>query len=560
LAVAPDGTPYVAWDDNTGGNGGIYVRRWNGTSWAEVGEGSASGGGISSGDPSTYRPSLAIASDGKPYVAWDGWDYSNGGDREIHVRRWAGNGWEEVGDGSASDGGISRNTGDSWYSSLAIARDGTPYVAWIDDTSGNLEIYVRRGIGPCDVGQSVHTVSTGWNLLAPNLETTTPTDAEGALTEVGASASAIYRWLSESDTWEGHIQGKPFGNFALELGQGYFLKATTDGTWSRYGTYPDGPVAVPIHPVWTLAGLPMLGGLGTAADLLADANAQGGACSQVARWNNQISDWDIYVPALPGSDFALANHEGYFIECANAITYTPGEGEWHALALNWPPASEQEALAPVADPAISDIQVTNRRDVAFSVTWRTDRPSPGWVEYGETTALSHTAHDDQGEGAVSQVHHVTLTGLRPETTYYFRIHSGQTVDDNDGALYQAMTKATEMPPMPYLAYGQVQTSDGQPAVGALVRAKLVDGAGNQSEPLSTVVDGWEYWSLSLPLEGCEGMRLKLEVLGREGSEAEMTVPACDVKPVATVVLADEGLPPRESAVEIHLPLILRRSP
>ena len=44
----------------------------------------------------------------------------------------------------------------------------------------------------------------------------------------------------------------------------------------------------------------------------------------------------------------------------------------------------------------------------------------------QTAALGQTAHDDLGEGTVSQVHHVTLTGLTPETTYYFRVHSEQT--------------------------------------------------------------------------------------------------------------------------------------
>ena len=37
----------------------------------------------------------------------------------------------------------------------------------------------------------------------------------------------------------------------------------------------------------------------------------------------------------------------------------------------------------------------NHRDVALGVTWRTDQPSSGWVEYGETTDLGQVAHDDR---------------------------------------------------------------------------------------------------------------------------------------------------------------------
>jgi hypothetical protein len=63
------------------------MQRWNGSSWVEVGTGSASGGGISDNSGNSRRPSLAIAPapDGMPYVTWydDG-----GGDWEIYVRRW----------------------------------------------------------------------------------------------------------------------------------------------------------------------------------------------------------------------------------------------------------------------------------------------------------------------------------------------------------------------------------------------------------------------------------------------------------------------------------------
>ena len=37
VAVAPDGTPYVAWRDDSSGDDEIYVRRWSGSIWEEVG-------------------------------------------------------------------------------------------------------------------------------------------------------------------------------------------------------------------------------------------------------------------------------------------------------------------------------------------------------------------------------------------------------------------------------------------------------------------------------------------------------------------------------------------
>jgi hypothetical protein len=150
LAIAPDGTPYVAWEEGThshGYNSEIYVRRFNGSSWEEVGTGSGSGGGISDNQGDSYDSSIAIAPDGTPYVAWK--DDNNAVDDdidEIYVRRFNGSSWEEVGTGSASGDGISGSGEDSLAPSIAIAPDGTPYIAWQeeDSYSGDFRLYIRR--------------------------------------------------------------------------------------------------------------------------------------------------------------------------------------------------------------------------------------------------------------------------------------------------------------------------------------------------------------------------------------------------------------------------------
>jgi hypothetical protein len=142
MAIAPDGAPIVAWEDGLSGGRQIYVRRWDGIRWAEMGNGSATGGGISDSSTDSESPSIAITPDGRPTVAWED---GSSGDRQIYVRRWHGGDWEEVGAGSAGAGGISDTTGESRLPAVAAAADGTRTVAWSDYSSGDKEIYVRQG-------------------------------------------------------------------------------------------------------------------------------------------------------------------------------------------------------------------------------------------------------------------------------------------------------------------------------------------------------------------------------------------------------------------------------
>jgi len=139
------GRIYVIWPDNTNGTFNIMVRRWNGSSWTEVGTGSASGGGISQSSGDTFTPHAAIGTDDIPYVVWFGKPLGSADvfTPEIYARRWNGTFWEEVGTGSATGGGISSSNGASAHASIAIAPNNVPYVIWDDNSSGNYEIYVK---------------------------------------------------------------------------------------------------------------------------------------------------------------------------------------------------------------------------------------------------------------------------------------------------------------------------------------------------------------------------------------------------------------------------------
>ena len=154
-------------------------------------------------------------------------------------------------------------------------------------------------------------------------------------------------------------------------------------------------------------------------------------------------------------------------------------------------------------PSITGVKVTSVRDTSFAISWSTDVIATGWVNYGTSPAsLEQTAYDDRGAKAIGQSHHVTLQGLSPETTYYFEVVSGATVDDHKGHCYQVTTGPTLELPASDSIYGRVFESDGvTPAEGAIVYVTLrdADGVGSpgEAEVMSALVDADGWWQANL---------------------------------------------------------------
>ena len=102
------------------------------------------------------------------------------------------------------------------------------------------------------------------------------------------------------------------------------------------------------------------------------------------------------------------------------------------LALNF--ASYREP------PKITNVDVIPENDSAL-ITWKTDDYSNSTVFYGlEKNNLNMTATND----SYVQDHEVLLTGLTPNTTYYFKVKSvdqfgNAKIEDNNGLLYNFTT-------------------------------------------------------------------------------------------------------------------------
>lgn len=156
--------------------------------------------------------------------------------------------------------------------------------------------------------------------------------------------------------------------------------------------------------------------------------------------------------------------------------------------------------APQDDPGINKVYLTDVRDVSFVISWTTNLPSDGKVEWGTTAALGNTATDSVVN---TTTHYVQISGLSELTTFYYRVVSGTATRDNGGAPYQVTTGPTvSVPPPGKQVRGYVYENGGSPAVPyAIVYLQLQDanasGSTGNSQWVSARASSTGTWSYVL---------------------------------------------------------------
>lgn len=153
--------------------------------------------------------------------------------------------------------------------------------------------------------------------------------------------------------------------------------------------------------------------------------------------------------------------------------------------------------APQADPGINKVYLTDVRDVSFVVSWTTNLPSDGKVEWGTTAALGNTLTDSVLN---TTTHYVRIEGLSELTPYYYRVVSGTATRDNGGVPFQVTTGPTvSVPPPGKQVRGYVYESNGSTVVpNAIVYLQLQDanasGSPGNSQWVSARASASGTWS------------------------------------------------------------------
>ena len=247
------------------------------------------------------------------------------------------------------------------------------------------------GASVCSREQTM-TVLGGWNLIALPVEPGPALSAERLCTAInsqGGSAVEVDRWRDSG--WDGHVCGQPFGDFGIELGQSYLVKATADSTWQITGTVWASSVPVPLGVGWSplaVVHTPRY----TAESLCAELSRNGADVIEIDRWFQGA--WEGNVCGLALADFPIVPGEGYLVRStrkgsARPAAVPPEPSVGNGVATD----SQVRPLAATVESKGDDsLIVSNVRDQAATISWRSDRSGVGSVRFGPSPALGRTAY------------------------------------------------------------------------------------------------------------------------------------------------------------------------
>lgn len=121
----------------------------------------------------------------------------------------------------------------------------------------------------------------------------------------------------------------------------------------------------------------------------------------------------------------------------------------------------------------TDIRVSNVTDNSTTVSWTTDKPSADFLIWGESEG-SASRIEKEGDGVQKySTHSITLSGLKPNTKYFYKINSDGETFDNKGIPWEFSTgNSLSITGNSSLISGSILTASGTPVSRALVYANI----------------------------------------------------------------------------------------
>ena len=158
-------------------------------------------------------------------------------------------------------------------------------------------------------------------------------------------------------------------------------------------------------------------------------------------------------------------------------------------------------MEPASKP--NNVLISNVADKQATVSWTTEKATRGTILISENNqfpaVLAFAKKTDKyEESSMLQGHYathsITLTDLKPNTTYNYRIYQGFRAAYQD-SFQTGPILDTILTPNP--VYGKIKEASKNPAVGAIIYLQLFSAEGTQSALLSTLSNQQGGWSIDL---------------------------------------------------------------
>ncbi|MBU0618957.1 fibronectin type III domain-containing protein [Patescibacteria group bacterium] len=190
-----------------------------------------------------------------------------------------------------------------------------------------------------------------------------------------------------------------------------------------------------------------------------------------------------------------------------------------------------------------DVKITNVSDNSFTVSWKTQDPTVGYVVWGtKENALENIAKDNSE--TKSQLHYIQVAGLSPMNSYSFKLASDNQTNlyDNHGQAYKITTgpKLNSITASDTIS-GIVLDNQGIPAQNAIIYLTITNG-----QATSTQVKATGNWLISLNTIRTESLQdwvkydldntiIDLSIQSEEAKANVVTTTGC-ARPVPNVTL------------------------
>jgi hypothetical protein len=178
ISVGTDNKPVVTWQENNGTSWDVFVKRWDGTSWVQIGD---------SLDISlaanAQHPVIDIGTDNNPVVAWY---EETATTSRIYAKRWDGTQWVQLG-GFVNIAGSKK----AYMPSLALDSLNNPVVSWHEASTTSNNVYAKRW----------DAVSGSWVRLGTLLDIASSANAENPSVQVGVNDYPTVAWQEAGNVY-----------------------------------------------------------------------------------------------------------------------------------------------------------------------------------------------------------------------------------------------------------------------------------------------------------------------------------------------------------------------